>query len=192
MSWTFGTETNDFDVPDYAEPLVGYRMWKIGVGDQLLSPAQNALWTPGVPLKAECRFSFGWPMNWWAGPMPGSNVSPLDQAKRKCDQVPCGEEFARWHGGYGCGIYSWSDFDYFLEHGYTAAALLGAKKSDVAIGTCYVWGRVVQQTMGYRSEFAALRSLYATHGRAGRIAAKFGVELESVPRGLTYRGRRGR
>lgn len=188
MSWTFGgVSDEDIQVPDFAEPLIGYRMWKIGLGDVLQSPAQNTVWEPGQPLKAACRLTFGnSPMNFWFNP----SVADLDDGEPICTRCPCDEKEADRHAGYGCGIYSWSDFEYFLEHGYTAAALGWTKKQDIAIGTCWVWGRVVQQEMGWRSEYAAVRTLYSTHSRVRRIASKFGVELESIPRGLTYKGRR--
>lgn len=161
MSWSFGDLT-DVKVPDYAEALIGYRMWFIGSVGDLTSPVTNVGWPVGAPLKAECARGCG------------SCPSPTNED----------------HGGYGCGLYAWSSFELFAEHGYRSAALSGVMKRNMAIGTCLLWGTVQEQEFGYRSEFAMVNSLYSTHSNVNRIAAAYGVELLPTPSGLTYKGKR--
>ena len=189
-AWQFGSTHEEISVPDFAEPLIGYRMWKIGSGDRLVSPATNTEWFPRQPLEAkhEDRWHVHMGFAGWAAAIAQAMGDDYEEPPPSCTLCP--SENALGHMGYGCGIYAWSDFDNFLEHGYKVAQVAGSPKRELAIGTCYVWGRVIQQEYGYRAQFAALRSLYATHSRAGRIASKFGVELESIPRGLTYKERR--
>ena len=122
------------NAPDYASPLVGWRVWKIVEGDDgpaLCSVVYQALWTPGEPLEASCR-SYG---------MYEEHETPCDP----CPHDP------------GCGIYSCTEVGKIRQY------LNGQGKpgdSQVAFGLLNSWGTVVECTMGYRAKFAYPRQIF--------------------------------
>jgi hypothetical protein len=146
------------EAPDYIEPLLGWRLWRIAHGGsevRLTSPFYRTTWPPSEPLLARCAHLPVW-------------------RRRRRHHVP--EEDCT------CGIYAASLE--VLEHEIPGASLWGWPR--LAIGRVALWGRVVQTERGWRGEMAYPERLFVIlapggdRDKATRIAEgleRYGVEV---------------
>ena len=131
------------------EPILGWRVWH--VDDRLGRPrlrswSHSAEWPAGSRLEARCR-----------------SLHSLVRPSRR-HPAP--------RGGHCCGIYA------FREREYAEALLrdLGqvgpaAGRLAAALGRVSLWGRVIENTGGWRAEFAYPYDL-VLHGGDRRLAAR--------------------
>jgi hypothetical protein len=125
-------------VPDYIEPIVGWRSWLVvrdGDEFRLHSIVYEAHWFPRNELVARCfqrRLSFPW--------------------SRRSEHAPPAR-------GCRCGIYAArepEDAASYLE-GRSWADSFGVHR---VIGTVFLWGRVVECTRGWRGSLAYPKTIY--------------------------------
>jgi hypothetical protein len=124
-------------IPDFVEPLVGWRAWKVrapfpgaGPGPDFSSVILDTPWAPGRKFSAEHSFDLG----------------------------------AKCHGllrlDCSCGVYAFNDprdaFFYLMK---VRDRLLGMSV-EVAMGTVSLWGKVVECESGYKAEYAYPRHIY--------------------------------
>jgi hypothetical protein len=135
-------------VPDYIEPIVGWRSWLVvrdGEDFRLQSIVYEARWFPRSELIAGCfQRRFSWP--WSRGPEHGQEHAP---------PAP----------GCHCGIYA------AREPEEAACYLVGRSWADSfsvnrVIGTVSLWGRVVECTRGWRGSRAYPKTIYVPTTRA--------------------------
>jgi hypothetical protein len=148
-------------VPDYIEPIVGWRSWLVvrdGEEFRLHSIVYEARWFPRNELIARClqrRFSLPW--------------------SRSSEHVPPAR-------GCHCGIYAAREPEEaasYLE-GRSWADSLGVHR---VIGTVSLWGRVVECTRGWRGSVAYPKTIYVP---AMRAPFRFTAEpADDVALGLT-------
>lgn len=114
-------------VPDYIEPLRGYRVWHVRHGTELESLCGTP-WPPFEQLEAHACMAVG-----------GSD----------CDGPPC---VHRWPCGMRCGIYAFSTRDAVL--GAIRQELFLIRRWPIVVGEVWLWGRVARHEYGYRAQFA--------------------------------------
>lgn len=144
-------------LPDFVEPLLGWRAWKIRVPQNAPDscPSFSSIildtpWTPRRKVSAEHSFDLG------------ANCHGLVQAK--CS----------------CGVYAYSRpaeaFDYLTRVRDRLACLT----VEVGLGSVSLWGRVVQCERGYKAQYAYPRHIYlpATFARyLPVVSSSFGVPV---------------
>jgi hypothetical protein len=157
---------NGVEAPDIAEPLVGWRYWRIDRRGLLTSlGAGRQVWTPGEALRARCR---------------RARLDPFDERWRLVDGFS-------WmpHGAPDescvCGIYAARDLDTLRSQ-----RLFGLRY--MAAGEVSLWGKVIPGEHGYRAELAYPRSirLIASSPRRDR-RARDALEAYEVPLELVAR-----
>lgn len=149
--------------PDYAEPIVGWRVWLVAVRDgrvRLRSVAHDLLWPARRAMVARCR-------------LRESGVLSMT-ARSDCHRAPSQR--------CACGLYAARDplvAASQLPHGRaTGATVVGA------IGRVAMWGEVVACQDGWRAARAYPRRLYVFPAAGpGR-----GVELERLAQELAVYG----
>ena len=147
-------------VPDYIEPIVGWRSWLVvrdGEEFRLESIVYQARWFPRNELIARCfqrRFSF-----------PRS---------RRSEHVPPAR-------GCRCGIYAATEPEDAASYlaGRSWADSLGVHR---VIGTVSLWGRLVECTRGWRGSRAYPKTIYVPAMCPFRLKAE---PAEEVALGLT-------
>lgn len=171
--------SDKIEIPDYCEPLVGYRQWEIQVervvikeneaeakyrvvSTQLLSRGR-VLWPFLKPLKAEHH--------------SGLYIDPCD--------CPTAEHVPSFTPG--CGIYAFKTRDiqyqdFVAEVDFFGQRWMGiAGRTVFAIGEVYLWGRIYEHKRGYRAQYAYPKKLvYVTgEGLDGHTLAKsYGIPYE--------------
>jgi hypothetical protein len=126
-------------VPDYFNPLLGYRQWTLGFenGHRVLKPLANQSysWRPGVRSEASCH-----------------------QTRRDtCSH--CGVETV-FHPApqkqCHCGFYGFKDPVAFMRQLPRASQLARALQSqDSSVyGAVWLWGRVIEHRSGWRAQYA--------------------------------------
>ena len=153
----------DSTTPDYVEPFVGWRYWKISDG-QITSPDRGTSW-PGGRLSWDgvCR----------CGAESGQHTKrPL--LLRTVDSFR-----SRWLPRQcHCGINSWATRELALSNE------VRAYRRQPAIGEVALWGRINQYETGYRAEHARIMRLWATSEqdaeRVQEIAERGGIPYEGV------------
>ena len=121
-------------VPDYLEPLRGYRVWHVRHGTELESLCGTA-WPPFEQLEAR--------------PCMALHASDVPPGRIACDGPPC---IDHWTCGLRCGIYAFSNSDRLLRAVRHEAFLL--RRWPLVIGEVWLWGRVARHEYGYRGQFA--------------------------------------
>jgi hypothetical protein len=130
-------ETDLEEIPDFVEPLLGWRAWKVWtpLSGSKSCPAFSSVildtpWTPRRRFSAEHSFDLG-----------ASCRGLLD--------LEC-----------SCGIYAFRDpleaFVYLMK---VRDRVLGMSV-EVAIGTVSLWGAVIECELGYKAEYAYPRHIY--------------------------------
>jgi hypothetical protein len=148
------------EAPDYVEPIVGWRLWRIGRrgGEaRLESPFYRSAWTPRAPLAARCEAPAVW--------------------RRRRHEAP--------QEGCTCGIYA-AALD-VLKDRLAGTTLWGWPR--LAVGRVSLWGTVVETEKGWRGEFGYPSSLYvivppaASREKSERTATLlecYGVEVQML------------
>jgi hypothetical protein len=143
-----GESTFDPAIPDYSEVMVGWRAWKIEASTverlkqdpdswplhktriRLRSATRNDLWEPRVEIEAKC---------------------PRVKAGRvRGHHDPPGEACT-------CGLYTAKTREHLLSMGYQ---MYDGNYWFCVVGRVSLWGKVVEGTQGWRSEFAYPAELF--------------------------------
>jgi|SRR5579875_1637796 hypothetical protein len=133
-----GSGTSEIEsVPDFVEPLVGWRAWKVWApafdSDScpgLTSIILNESWMPRRRIAAEHNFD-------------------LTARCRGLLDLEC-----------SCGIYAFKDPDEAFAYAARVRDRFLGIANDVALGEVSLWGRVVECERGFRAEFAYPRHIY--------------------------------
>lgn len=119
-------------VPDFAEPMVGWRAWGVagnlrpGELPLLHSATYGAVWTPREPMVAVCK----------------SNP----------DHVP-GERCA-------CGLYSAKTREHLQSMNYHRYGERRSRHEFCVMGEVNLWGKIVEGTQGWRAQCGYPKKLY--------------------------------
>src|SRR5574337_877167 len=124
-------------IPDFVEPLVGWRAWRIWIPPpgSISCPAFSSVildtpWTPRRRFSAEHSFDLG----------------------AKCRGL--------LDPGCSCGIYAFrrpfEAFGYLMK---VRDRLLG-RSVEVALGTVSLWGRGIECELGYKAQYAYPKHVY--------------------------------
>jgi hypothetical protein len=145
-------------VPDYPEPVTGFRAWSIGEVDGLAYLTSlthlSVPWPTDGPIVAE---HVGIP-RYGAGADPGEPARILQRADdtkynlfhlREKPPVPPVE-------GCVCGVYARKTAD-ALEEAWYFSALPGKTK---VVGEVRLWGKMWEHELGWRAQFARPAALY--------------------------------
>jgi hypothetical protein len=146
-------------VPTSIEPVLGWRVWHVEPGQPCLrSWAQSADWPAGEKLEAGCRSAFG--LRW----RPKGHGAPRN--------------------GHDCGIYACReraeaeqlvrDLDEIVPP---------ADRFPTAIGRVSLWGRVIENTGGWRAQFAYPYDLELRGGDeelAAKLRSRYAVDVSLV------------
>lgn len=142
------------NAPDYAEPIVGWRLWHVaerGGALRLRSPLYRTPWPPHMELVAVCR----------RGPEAGRHSSP--------DPV-C-----------GCGVYgsrTVTDAAAYLTKFFKSRDDVLHR----VIGTVSLWGTVVECARGWRASHAYPRRIYVpVPSRRARLILVGGLRGPALP-----------
>lgn len=144
-------------IPDFIEPLVGWRAWKVWEPPSgfnscpaLSSVILDTPWTPRRKFTAEHSFDLG----------------------AKC----CG----LLESGCSCGIYAFKDVGPAFAYLMKIRDGLPGMSVEVALGTVNLWGRVIDCERGYKAQYAYPRHIYlpTTISRfMPQIGSAFGVAI---------------
>lgn len=150
----------DSATPDYVEPFVGWRYWKLRDG-QITSPDRGTAWPQG-------QLSWDGMCHCGAEPREGRTLpgSMLDSFRRRLFRRQC-----------HCGINSWATKELALT------SEVRAYRRQPAIGEVALWGRINAYETGYRAEHARIMRLWATSEEDAEL-----VETAASREGIPYAG----
>lgn len=135
-----GEIADEIKVPDYVEPLTAYRAWIYNRTNKIFrSTYIDFIWERDTVYQAKC-------FNHKCGCYTIALTNYLDQ--------PIPEETSVPHTSGVCGFYSLKKYD-----PDTIAACVGISSSHLVIGEVEIWGKIVEHTHGYRSEFARMNKI---------------------------------
>lgn len=144
-------------VPDYCEPVIGWRVWHCEAPLYLAS-AWHTIWPPREKLIA-------------------THVSRYDYymgADKTCAESPCHSSFAP-----GCGIYCFKTDEWL----HASIRITGPR--PVIVGRVALWGRIAEHYYGYRGQFAYPVSLHYAFNMgavdAAALAASYGIPFQEQP-----------
>lgn len=148
------------NAPDYAEPIVGWRLWHVAEREgalRLVSPLYRTPWPPRGELRADCR----------RGLEPGVALYPPRRRSHSSPDPLC-----------GCGVYG------SRSPGDAAAYMTRFFKSreDVVhrvLGTVSLWGEVVECETGWRAARAYPRRIFVPLPR-GRLVSLRGLRRPAL------------
>ena len=121
--------------PDYAEPVVGWRLWQLTKEKdvtRLASLVHSAVWHPGAALVAECRCLH-------------LRVWPFKAKRHEAPDVSC-----------RCGIHATTAE---AMHSYLPSHY-GLSMTFPVFGRVAMWGEVHEYERGWRASHAYPQSLY--------------------------------
>lgn len=151
-------------VPDYIEPLVGYRAWGCTADGALLSLNNATEWPGREPLKASCSMNSAVPFL----PQPTLSQGLQDRWKQLAEESQ--QELIASHGvpraECSCGVYA-AKSDLSLHFRSYA-------ETQVIWGEVYLWGKIQDYTEGYRAEFAYPKALYVAPASDAQLAKAVG------------------
>lgn len=145
-------------VPDYCEPLIGYRVWAVTPDRHLQALSIGTRWEPYQRQEAGHVYPHWSSAPWIADP-------PADTACFRAGL--CG----------ACGIYALKSMDDVI-------ALLGDLyyHYSYVVGSVALWGRVVVHEHGYRAQYAYPQTILGAHAFDGSaIAATYGIPFTEDP-----------
>lgn len=151
------------NTPDYAEPIVGWRLWHVaerGGALRLRSPLYRTPWLPRTELVAVCR----------RGLEAGLSLYPPKRSRHPSPDPVC-----------RCGVYG--------SRTVTDAAAYLTKlfksPDDVlhrVIGTVSLWGTVVECDRGWRASHAYPRQIYVpVPSKRSRLFTVGGLRRPALP-----------
>ena len=160
--------------PDFAEPIVAWRTWRIvrrGDTLRLASVVQATIWEPNQEAIGECL------------PLRRFRIPRLRRREHHTPDASC-----------TCGIYASTRVDVAGRYAFSRQFAVSDGGARV-IGLVSLWGRVVACTHGWRAEFAYPRRIFIpqrVRGRDRRLEdvafelTEYGVPIEVV----SYRSER--
>lgn len=186
-------ETN---IPDYMEPLVGWRKWTVVVsqgiivdidkdraliagpvpvheGTPRITSAHDTIWHPFQALEAAHKWE------------------KLAELPPTCPGSPCDGHVPHSHPK--CGIYGfkdarklrdeWADYYAQMDMYRAMSAMIGANAfldHIEVIGKVALWGRIAEHEHGYRAQFAyPLSFVYCTEPKLlHKLGTQYGVPIE--------------
>lgn len=122
-------------VPDYSEPLVGYRAWNILSNGLLSGLYQREPWPPRHAMAARCAGSVG------------ANEHTEHQGAHLVNDVWTPAPVVEC----ACGIYAMRHRAMMLQ---TIIGQLGQAPGALYLGSVALWGRVILHQAGFRAERA--------------------------------------
>lgn len=158
----------DFAVPDYIEPIVGWRYWRLGPRGRLAS-LHGEEWVPGRPKVAACPFARYDPSD--------KRVQLVAGYTRRAHDAP--------REGCICGLYAARDLKRLRGQMLFGHGLL-------VVGEVSLWGKVIPGLHGYRAEKAYPRQLYVPqrlddhHPGAVAGLGGYAVPVEVIPGGNVF------
>jgi hypothetical protein len=148
-------------VPDYLEPLRGYRIWYVRHGSHHIESLCGTRWAPFEALEARHHSA------------PLGDRSAVGAAT--CSGPPCGTNYSRHY--MRCGIYAFSSRNALLNA--VRYGPFSTLRAPLIVGEVWLWGRFAQHEYGYRAQFA-----YPARFTGGfrcdpvHVAATYGVSYE--------------
>jgi hypothetical protein len=147
-------------VPDFIEPVVGWRVWDVIELDgrlRLCSLAFWSIWLPGCEATATCR------RNWVENP---GALAPHAAPAEHCT----------------CGLYGTRT----LVHTLTYSRSVGNRNDTVhrVVGRVSLWGRVVEAEAGWRASHGYPAALFVPRATQSRRRARATVPVERIAREL--------
>ena len=140
--------------PDYAEPLVAWRLWEVEDlhrAPRLRSLYRMCFWPVGAPLAARCNVRG---LRLWRAP----HQAPVAECR--------------------CGIYA-VPFEFVSTLAFDE--ILGPPRRTVAVGAVSVWGDVVECEHGLRAAYAYPERLFVPSAGANPERTVVGLEDYGVP-----------
>jgi hypothetical protein len=173
-------------VPDYCEPIIGWRVWVVDDrGAEAIEPppALIPVFDPTAMitfhtrrrLRLASRFRVTWP------PYEALEAQHLADSlsNRRCPGSPCDG-----HVPYErpqCGIYAFRE-EITLRRVILDAAATSTLGRSFAVGTVALWGRGVEHECGYRAQFAyPARFVYAHGCDLAQLGEAYGVPAQEDP-----------
>lgn len=153
-------------VPDFMEPIVGWRFWLVN-GDNHLTG--------------------------WGNPSIRGHVWPcyepsvaVHRGYYPCNgQVLCHDRRNGVVASYnGCGHYALKSIDMLSSIVQDIICYSHAKRERLIIGQVNLWGTIVEHTKGYRAQFAYPKMFFGSIGlgeTASAVAENYGVPLVEEP-----------
>jgi len=147
-------------VPDYIEPLRGFRVWHVRCGTELQSLCGTD-WPPFAALEAR--------------PCMASPAFHSLAERIRCDGPPCTNSR---HGHQArCGIYAFSTRDRLLRTLREESVL--HNRSPLVVGEVWLWGRIARHEHGYRAQYAYPAKFIGGYGCDPLfVAATYGIPYE--------------
>lgn len=150
-------EANLREIPDFVEPLLGWRVWRVwpptsgsGSCPVFSSVILDTPWVPRRRVSAEHSFDLG----------------PSCRGLLESD---C-----------SCGLYAYKDPVEALGYLIRVRDRLLGMSVDVALGTVSLWGKVIEYDRGYKAQYAYPQHLYIP-ARISRllsqVSSAFGVPV---------------
>jgi hypothetical protein len=157
----------DLAVPDYIEPIVAWRAWRLNrrSGRILLeSVFVDTVWLPGTPFAATCHT--GTRSRW----LPWR----MQRNEHRAPQYDC-----------SCGIYATRTPEPVARYAYDPF-LFG--RVERVIGRVALWGDVVECTSGWRGSYAYPTELWVPAGAADGRGLRRRVYLQEITSALEEYG----
>lgn len=153
-------------IPDYLEPLIAWRGWRVGEDGGLYGPtASAALWIPGEPCRALCGLHApGQAGNRYLG--EGRKHPIWTAPQPRCT----------------CGFYCYKNLSIELLSmldGFT-------HYNQACFGQVKIWGRVIEHEDGYRAQYAYPKAVIVgadavCQRQIETIRKEYRIEVETVP-----------
>lgn len=157
-------------IPDYCEPLIGYRVWNVFPNGLMCGQSYAEPWPPYQAMAARCGFTKSAEHvhdGCWAAP-PVYRCGCGIHALKRIDtaELRVIEESLASRSGYGMTVYTSVYDDY-------------APPMGRVWGSIKFWGRVIEHEIGYRAEFAYPSQLYCQDPKlAAIVATLYGVPCD--------------
>lgn len=169
-------------IPDYFEPIVGWRGWNVDAEGGLRGAARSELWVPGQPAVAVCanagnKYQYGY------NPQTKPNHLEVGVPQQACT----------------CGFYAYKSLETELkqlldsmdmEWDYGSRRLVPKPRVHATyiqqtLGQVNLWGRVIVHQRGYRAQYAYPKAIIVSESvgeqRIENIRKYYKIEVEVVP-----------
>lgn len=150
-------------IPDYFEPLVGWRSWKVSHSGVLSAAASGNVWYPGIPNRAMCNVANNG-VNW--------------------GQFGCHPVWDAPYPNCSCGFYCFKDLQGELMQLLEYDSMTYATSSQ-SLGQVNMWGKIIEHERGHRAQYIYPKALIVGESvgmEAVEIIRKeYRIEVEVVP-----------
>lgn len=156
-------------IPDYCEPLIGYRVWNVFPNGLMAGQSYAEPWPPYQAMAARCGFTKSAEHvhdGCWVAP-PVYRCGCGIHALKRIDaaELRLIEESLSSHGRFSAAYIA-----YYDEYTPPMGRVWGSVK---------FWGRVVEHEIGYRAEYAYPSQLYCQDPKlAATVAELYGVPCD--------------